>query len=51
MLPFILGSPRLGVADAFFETMSGFTTTGATVMTDVESQSHGILFGALLSNG
>ena len=44
MLPFILGSPRLGVADAFFETVSGFTTTGATVMTDVESQSHGILF-------
>ena len=30
--------------DAFFESMSGFTTTGATIMTSIESQSHGILF-------
>jgi trk system potassium uptake protein TrkH len=29
--------------DAYFEAMSGFTTTGATVMTSIESQSHGIL--------
>ncbi len=30
--------------DAFFEAMSGFTTTGATILTDVESQPPGILF-------
>ena len=31
-------------ADAFFETVSGFTTTGASVLRDVESLSHGLLF-------
>lgn len=31
-------------SDAFFESVSGFSTTGASVMTDIESFSHGILF-------
>lgn len=43
MLPFIFCGHSLGVADAFFETMSGFTTTGASVIQDVESLSYGIL--------
>ena len=43
MLPFIWGSPRLNVSEGFFEAMSGFTTTGATVIRDVESCSHGVL--------
>ncbi len=30
--------------DVFFETMSGFTATGATIIPDVESMPHGILF-------
>ena len=42
MLPFILGSPHLNVSEGFFEAMSGFTTTGATVIRDIESCSHGI---------
>ena len=42
MLPFIFGSPRLNVSEGFFEAMSGFTTTGATVIRDIESCSHGI---------
>ena len=42
MLPFILGSPRLNVSEGFFEAMSGFTTTGATVIRDIESCSRGI---------
>lgn len=42
MLPFILGSPRLNVSEGFFEAMSGFTTTGATVIRDIESCSHGV---------
>ena len=42
MLPFILGSPRLNISEGFFEAMSGFTTTGATVIRDIESCSHGI---------
>ena len=32
MLPFIFGSPHVNVSTAFFEAMSGFTTTGATSM-------------------
>lgn len=43
MLPFMLSSLRLGPADAFFEAMSGFTTTGASVITDVESLPRSIL--------
>ena len=42
MLPFILGSPHLNISEGFFEAMSGFTTTGATVIRDIESCSHGI---------
>ena len=30
--------------DAFFEMMSGYTTTGATILTDIESVPHGLLF-------
>ncbi|MCF0206782.1 MAG: TrkH family potassium uptake protein, partial [Bacteroidales bacterium] len=43
MLPYLINGTFTNVADAFFETMSGFTTTGATVMTDIDSQPHGIL--------
>ena len=35
-LPFLL-SHRLGFAEAFFESVSGFTTTGATILTNIES--------------
>jgi len=34
-LPYLFGSPHLGFAEAFFESMSGFTTTGSTVITDL----------------
>lgn len=43
MLPFIIGSPHLNLSEGFFEAMSGFTTTGATVIRDVESCGRGIL--------
>ena len=43
MIPFLLCSTPLSVSDAFFEAMSGFTTTGATVLESVEGLSHGIL--------
>ncbi len=42
-LPFIFGGTKMTLAAAFFETMSGFTTTGASVIENVESVSHGIL--------
>lgn len=44
MLPFLIGGYISSVTDAFFETMSGFTTTGATILNDIESLPHGILF-------
>ena len=44
MLPFYFSGGILSVTDAFFETMSGFTTTGATILDDIESLSHGLLF-------
>lgn len=43
MLPFMMCATPLGVSDAFFEAMSGFTTTGASVLQSVEQFSHGIL--------
>ena len=44
MLPFLIGGYIQHVTDAFFETMSGLTTTGATVIDKVEGLPHGILF-------
>ncbi len=43
-LPFYLSREIPSYTDAFFETMSGFTTTGASILTDIESISHGLLF-------
>lgn len=42
-LPYQLAGTFPGYIDAIFEAMSGFTTTGATVLTSIESQPHGIL--------
>jgi len=36
-LPFLISGYIPGLTDAFFETMSGFTTTGATILTDIEA--------------
>lgn len=44
MLPFLLSGAIDNVTDAFFETMSGFTTTGATLLTDVDHFPKGLLF-------
>src|SRR4030043_1534438 len=43
-LPFLFTGSITNFGDAFFESMSGFTTTGATIMEDIESQPHGIIF-------
>jgi len=43
-IPFILSGYLPSFADAFFETVSGFTTTGASVVSDVESWPKGLLF-------
>jgi len=44
MFPFLIHGSMTSVTDAYFETISGFTTTGATVIDDVESLPHGLLF-------
>jgi trk system potassium uptake protein TrkH len=43
-LPFILTNSIPGFTDAFFETISGFTTTGASILNNIEELSHGVLF-------
>src|SRR5690554_4998999 len=43
-LPFLLHGAVDTFIDGFFEAISGFTTTGATVIPNVEALPHGILF-------
>lgn len=43
-LPYLFTSSAGSFTDAFFESISGFTTTGATIFRDIESLPHGILF-------
>jgi trk system potassium uptake protein TrkH len=43
-LPFLISGYISSFTDAFFEMMSGFTTTGATILDDVEHIPHGLLF-------
>ena len=42
IIPFMISSANLNFVDAFFESMSGFTTTGASVIPDIESLSNSI---------
>lgn len=42
--PFLFSKAVPSFTDAFFECMSGFTTTGATIFPNVEQLSHGLLF-------
>ena len=43
-LPFVLSGAIPNYIDAVFETVSGFTTTGATILTEIEGLPYGILF-------
>jgi len=49
-LPFYLSGYIPSYTDAFFETMSGFTTTGATILTDIEKLPYGLLFWRSLTH-
>jgi len=42
-LPFYLSDLEFSLTDSIFESMSGVTTTGSTIIQDVENMSHGIL--------
>lgn len=49
-IPFYLSGVLPSITDAFFETMSGFSTTGATVINNVESIPHSLLFWRAMSH-
>ena len=44
MLPFLMYGGEFSFANSFFETVSGFTTTGASILNDIESLPRGLLF-------
>lgn len=50
MLPFIISGSITSPADAFFETVSGFTTTGSSILNDIEILPRGILFWRSFTN-
>lgn len=43
-LPFYIGGEIVSFVDAFFESVSGFTTTGSSILTNIEAMSKGLLF-------
>lgn len=43
-LPFVISKQIPGFVDAFFETVSGFTTTGSSILTDIEALDNSMLF-------
>ena len=49
-LPYILTDSIPSFTDAFFETMSGFTTTGATILQDIEALPKSILFWRMMTH-
>lgn len=49
-LPFYISGSIPSLTDAFFESMSGFTTTGASILTDIESLPKPILFWRSLTH-
>lgn len=44
MLPYLLWGGEFTLANAFFESVSGFTTTGATILNDIEALPKGLIF-------
>lgn len=44
MLPYLLSGSIPSTTNAFFETISGYSTTGSSILTDIESMPKGILF-------
>lgn len=49
-LPYILSGAIPDFTDAFFETMSGFSTTGATILEDIEALPYSILFWRMMTH-
>ncbi len=49
-IPYLMTGTFTSFTDAYFESMSGFTTTGASVLTDIEVVSKGVLFWRALTH-
>lgn len=49
-LPYVISDSIPSFTDAFFETMSGYTTTGASILSDIEAMPKGILFWRSLTH-
>jgi trk system potassium uptake protein TrkH len=49
-MPFYLSGAIPSITDSYFETMSGFSTTGASILTDIEKLPHSILFWRALTH-
>lgn len=49
-MPFVFSGYIPSVTNAFFETMSGFTTTGATILDNIEAMPHSLLFWRALTH-
>lgn len=49
-VPFVVEGAIPNYIDALFETISGFTTTGSTILTDIESMGRGLLFWRSLTH-
>ena len=49
-LPLVLSGDIPNYLDAVFETVSGFTTTGSTLLTDVEAMSRGCMFWRMFTH-
>ena len=49
-MPFVFSGEEPSYTDAFFEIVSGFTTTGSTILTDIEAMSKGLLLWRSLSH-
>ena len=49
-LPYLLSGTIPDFTDAFFETMSGFSTTGSTILEDIEALPHSILFWRMMTH-
>lgn len=49
-LPFVLSGAIPSYTDAFFETMSGYSTTGASILSNIEALPHGVLFWRSLTH-
>lgn len=50
MLPYLFSGAIPGITNAFFETISGYTTTGASILDDIEALPEGVLFWRSLTH-